>query len=62
MYCNRPNLPNRPILSISDLRLKSARNYDSGLSCNKYYTTPFSFDTAKAVSITFCNSVQSILV
>ena len=26
------NLPNRPILSISNLRLLSARNYDSGLS------------------------------
>ena len=29
MYWNRPNLPNRPILSISNL---SPRNYDAGLS------------------------------
>ena len=28
MYWNRPNLPNRPILSISNL---SPRNYDAGL-------------------------------
>ena len=31
MYWNLPNLPNRSILSITNLRLMSARNYDSGL-------------------------------
>ena len=29
MYWNRPHLPNRPILSISNL---SPRNYDAGLT------------------------------
>ena len=32
MYWNRPNLPNRPILSISNL---SPRNYDAGLNFMK---------------------------